>query len=194
MAVKNAKGFSLVELMITVAIIAVISLIAFPSYKSFRARARQKQGFALLNGYYAAAISARTEFGQFPGNMVGTGFAPTGELNYRFRADDNPNAIPGETAYNTDSACWRTLADCDCGGNCPNFKTWKEMPTGGPGVLGIAGVFPAVCGTINLAPGSTTDSTFVAGVAGWISASAATRDRYGMDETKTIEMCDDGLK
>ncbi len=196
MKISRNGGFSLIELMTTVAIIAVLSLIAVPSYKTFQARARQKEGFALLNGYYSAAIATRTEFGAFPGNFVYTGFAPVGTLNYRLRADDNPNPIPGETAFNSDPGCWNTdLGRCTCSGNCPSFRTWNEMPVAVVGVsLGIASVQAAGVCTIGSFPEPATNNTFLAGIAGLISTTATRVDRYYMDETKTIEMCTDGLK
>ena len=40
-SLKNDKGFSLVELMIVVAIIGVLSALAVPKFQSFQAKAKQ---------------------------------------------------------------------------------------------------------------------------------------------------------
>ena len=195
------SGFSLMELMVVVAILSILMSIAVPKYQTFQARARQKEGFNLLNSYYSAAVATRTEFGRFEGNFVLTGFQPTGEIGYRLRCDDNaaaPAIVNGKTMGVVlpggidDDICFRTQAVCDCGGGCTGFKTWVEKPAGGVGVIGIAGVVGgAAC------PGGdpvTTDTTFRAQVAGWISIYAAAKDKYQITETKTISMCGDGLK
>ncbi len=194
MGLKDSKGFSLIEMMTVVAIIAALTLVAYPSYKTFQAKARQKEGLNLLSGYFSLAIATRTDFGLFPGNLVGTGYAPAGQLTYRMLVDDNPNPLPGETAFNNDDACISTDQACDCGGNCASFRSWNELPVGaaggpiGPTDPGAGGPCPTL-GAI-----ATTDDAFVAGVAGFISTSAALADTYYVNETKTIEMCQDGLK
>ena len=190
---NNKKGFSLIELMVTVGIIGILAMIAIPSYNGFQARARQKEGFNLLNAYYTAAQATHTEFGYYPGNFVQSGFAPDGELTYRLRAEDGRDI----TSFGrNDNACFRTQAACDCtasGGNCPQFKTWREKPPGGVGVnIGPVGVEPSACGAWGAT--SVSDDAFVAKVAGVINPRSANVDRYAIRETKEILMCNDGLK
>ena len=52
---RNQKGFSLVELMVVVAIIAILASFAVPQYESFQAKSRQKEAMGLMNAFYAAA-------------------------------------------------------------------------------------------------------------------------------------------
>lgn len=191
--ITNNKGFSLIELMVVVAIIAILSTIAIPSYQGFQARARQKEGFALLSAYYTSAQGTYAEHGVFPGNFVQTGFAPTGQLTYRVTAADGPNLDYGSN----DNACIDTSAACNCGGTCASFKVWDEKTLGavgtskGPRPVGTAGA----CGTApnNVGALGVTANNFSIRVSGVIRNTAALQDEYGMNERKILAMCTDGL-
>lgn len=190
MKVHNQKGFSLIELMVTIAIMAILSVIAIPSYKSFQARARQKEGLNLMTTYYTAAHATFAEFDLFPGNFVATAFAPVGALNYRIQAADGTD-IPGALNDNACISSQNTL-NCNCGGACPTFKTWSEAPLG---VIGSSyGPQTVIAACPPLANLGVTDTTFSIRVAAVINTSAATLDRWGIDHNKQIVQCSDGSK
>lgn len=56
---QDQDGFTLIELMITVAIIGVLAAIAIPNFLSYQARARQSEARAVLSGIY---LSEQTYF------------------------------------------------------------------------------------------------------------------------------------
>lgn len=62
---KRARGFTLVELMIVMAIIVILSVIAVMTYKRFMARARATEVHAMFSEIRAKEESYRAEFGTY---------------------------------------------------------------------------------------------------------------------------------
>lgn len=50
MKIKESKGFTLIELMIVIAIIGVIAAIALPAYQNYVARAQVSESISLMDG------------------------------------------------------------------------------------------------------------------------------------------------
>jgi type IV pilus assembly protein PilA len=63
---RASAGFTLIELMIVVAIIAVLSAIAFPAYRDYVARTQASEGFEIASGAKAAIWEYMTNTGTFP--------------------------------------------------------------------------------------------------------------------------------
>ena len=192
---KNIKGFSLMELMVVVAIIAILSTIAVPGFKVYQAKARQKEGFNLMSSYYSAARNTQLEFGFYPGEFVQTGFQPAGQLGYRIEVMDNAQDIvyadPRQTSFvPMDTGCINTDAICNCGGMCANFKTW----TGTVGIIGAQ--FGSIACDIGTGCGDSmiSNTAFTVLSCGVISTTATVRDQYSITETKAISLCSDGLQ
>ena len=178
--------------MVVVAIIAILSTIAVPSYQVFQAKARQKEGFALLGAYFNAAQAARIEYGFFPGEFPATGFAPNGQLGYTLIANGNTGGgTEGTLPYNQTNydACVSTL-DTSADANCPaGYREWSDVQAGNvtAGSERLGSFAPSGTPTAN----ATTFTVFAAGV---ISLKAGRADEYQIDQTKSLSVVSDGLK
>jgi type IV pilus assembly protein PilA len=80
---KGKKGFTLIELMIVVAIIGILAAIAIPNFLRFQAKSKQSEAKTNLGGIFTAEISYFGEHNFF-GNFGEIAWAPTGTPRYTF--------------------------------------------------------------------------------------------------------------
>lgn len=80
-------GFSLIELMIVVAIIAFLAMIAVPNYNRYLAKAKRAEAYVKLSSLSAALKAHRAEHGQYTDQLAGQGGAgwePEGNFYYTY--------------------------------------------------------------------------------------------------------------
>jgi type IV pilus assembly protein PilA len=68
------KGFTLIELMIVVAIIGILAAIAIPAYQNYTIRAQITEGLNLADGWKTAIAEYYANYGTWPAisNLAGT--------------------------------------------------------------------------------------------------------------------------
>jgi type IV pilus assembly protein PilA len=72
---RNATGFTLIELMIVVAIIAILAAIAIPAYQDYAIRAQVSEGVNLSTGAKTAIWDFFADKGRLPAGNESAGLA-----------------------------------------------------------------------------------------------------------------------
>ncbi|KFN43119.1 pilin [Arenimonas oryziterrae] len=80
---KNQKGFTLIELMIVVAIIAILAAIAISQYQDYVAKSQFSEAPSIVDGLKTKVVESYTQTGQCPTNAT-AGFSPAASYAGRY--------------------------------------------------------------------------------------------------------------
>lgn len=92
---RKQKGFTLIELMIVVAIIGILAAIAIPAYQDYTIRAQVSEAMSLTSGTRTAVSEFLQTRGDWPANNESAGVAAPGSItgNYITQVEVNGSLI-----------------------------------------------------------------------------------------------------
>ena len=184
--VSNQEGFTLVELMVVVAIIGILSAVAIPNFKRYQAKSKTSEARLQLAAVYAAQTSLQSDFDAYAECLNYAGYTGPGSNNYYavgIRGNSGAMAIVNANG-----------AGAGCVGGVNNQEWVGNKSVGGyvAPVADIATINTAAAGFTNgLASPQVTPSGdgFVAGAVGAVSPdnnTQATASKWAIDEDKRI--------
>lgn len=83
------KGFTLIELMIVVAIIGILAAIALPAYQDYTARSQMSEAMTLASGAKGSVTEFYSDSGQWPTNNASAGLAANTQIQGNYVAQVN---------------------------------------------------------------------------------------------------------
>lgn len=176
-------GFTLVELMVVVAIIGILSAIAIPNFKTYQAKAKTSEAKIQLASIYQAEISLQSDFDSFATCLGDAGYVAPKDNYYALGFP----AAGGGIAIVTSN-----------GGTCTNtnfgFPASKKVGSSPPmtatDLSSVAAPSPAFANGLTTVGVKADGSGFFAGAIGNIDTAktgVALNDQWGIDENKALK-------
>ncbi|ENW1151080.1 pilin, partial [Neisseria gonorrhoeae] len=78
------KGFTLIELMIVIAIVGILAAVALPAYQDYTARAQVSEAILLAEGQKSAVTEYYLNNGEWPANNGDAGVASSAEIKGKY--------------------------------------------------------------------------------------------------------------
>lgn len=185
----NKRGFTLVELLIVVAIIGILSTVGIPTFKRMVQRSKRAEAKTMLSGLYTAEGGFQAEYGVYGNRLAKIGFEAGGVQNY---TTGFPSAACADSAIAPSTATSQ--------GSALNvvYPSYFETATLAYTSKIDAGAVrkPAAC---EVGTSAADGSTYVASATAAVNPSATLTDvtqmdRWTIDQNRNLVMTNDGVR
>jgi type IV pilus assembly protein PilA len=180
------SGFTLVELMVVVAIIGILASIGVPQFQKFQAKARQSEAKSSLAALYQVEKAQFAESGGFTTCLLDVGLNYEGnERYYSVGFNKDHSASDCNVAAGATVKCHRVVRS-GTGVDCSDANGWRFLATKASGgtIASNPEDITGATGVIALAH-AISQTAFTASAHGRIGSSAAL-DSWSINESKTI--------
>ena len=113
MVLRSKKGFTLIELMIVVAIIGILAAIAIPNFLRFQAKSKQSEAKGNLAGIFTGQTAYQAENNRF-GSLSEIAWAPIGtSIRYTYFSGTDTAGFVANPAYTAPTGVGFTASTAD---------------------------------------------------------------------------------
>ncbi|WP_412473989.1 type IV pilin protein [Halobacteriovorax sp. YZS-1-1] len=199
---KNSKGFTLVELMVVVAIIGILSAVAIPNFKKYQAKTKTSEAKLQLASIYSAMAALQTDYDSFGSCLGDAGYvSPNGTWDGPAAAGTGNNYY--SLGFSTPTTTPNGIVTAN-GGVCSN----NEYGVGAAKTVGGKRTQVSELSSVTFTAGdlggdgltqpgvNDEGGFFVAGAVGYIdsdnTAAIGNADKWAIDQDKQLKMINRG--